>query len=127
MIWSLQLLLFLIRLINNRGRHYIASLPDAPRAYAESCGDGIRMSYRRGIELRREKDSYWLTTHGFVFEPEIKRYVIRHARHDKAFKERLLSQELSSDDVEKMIYELSHHGIRLYLSGRKEDIYNKEE
>lgn len=125
--WSKCLIQHISRIINNRSRHYTASKSLQPRRYAESLGNSIRISYKDGICLVRDKDSYWLKTHGFLFEPDIIKNLIRRARHDKDFKKRLLALEMSSDDVERMVYEVTHHEIRLYLTGRKEDIYLTED
>lgn len=112
------------RAISNGSKYYHAKVSKQPRIYLKMSGDRKSVYLRNGIVIERYYDVFWIKSRLFVFIPEIERYIRRLARKDKDFAARADSNSFSPDDLERMIFFISHGNIKLRMRGRK--IYDYE-
>lgn len=61
----------------------------------------------------------------FIFEPQLWTFVRRKARHDSDFAIRLNKGELTPDDIESIILQITEGIIALHMKGRT--IYDYDE
>lgn len=105
--------------ITNKSKYYYANVSRHPRIYLRLVNDRQSFNLRHGIIIRKYYDIYWVEARAFVFLPDIAEYVRAKSKIDSDFSKRVDELALTSDDIECMIYTLTHGRMKLRLKGRK--------
>lgn len=105
--------------ITNKSKYYYANVSRHPRIYLRLVNDRQSFNLRHGIIIRKYYDIYWVEARAFVFLPDIAEYVRAKSKIDSDFSKRVDELTLTSDDIECMIYTLTHGRMKLRLKGRK--------
>ena len=105
--------------ITNKSKYYYANVSRHPRIYLRLVNDRQSFNLRHGIIIRKYYDIYWVEARAFVFLPDIAEYVRAKSKIDSDFAKRVDELALTSDDIECMIYTLTHGRMKLRLKGRK--------
>lgn len=119
MIQSKELIRYIVNKIANCSRYYTAEVTATPRLYHVRSGTSLNRKYADGIIITRFADAHFLPMHGFIFEPDIVKYVNRVARKDKDFALRLKNINLNPDDIETLVRKLTFDKIMPCMRGRR--------
>lgn len=114
-----ELLIHIANRISNCSRHYTAEVTKEPRSYYGRLAGRVILQKAYGLCITRFKDSHWLPTKAFIFEPDLNDYVTKMSRRNKEFAVRLAMLDLNPDDIELMICTLTFGKIKLFMRGRK--------
>ena len=116
----------IVRLINEYSRYYHARLSRHPRTFASLSGRRKLLCLRHGIIIEKYYDVYWMSSKAFVFLPDIVDYVRHYSKVNTEFAERAKTLSFNMDDIERMVFCLSHDSVKLCMRGRKIFDYSTE-
>lgn len=105
--------------ITNGSKTYFAHVSKIPRIYVSLAGDRLVHHLCHGIIIESYYDVHWIRSRTFIFMPAISSYIKSLSKTDCEFAKRAQSMSLFPDDLERMVYELSLHEIKLWMRGRK--------
>ena len=114
-----ELAKYIVKAVNDRSRYYGARISRTPRLFVKLSGSRLCIPLRHGIIIERVVDECYIKKHAFVFLPDIVDYIRHLSRTNKEFASRVANMNLSADDLELMMLELSYGSIRLRMKGRK--------
>jgi len=125
---TLKLLYRIADVINSSTQKYYAVVPDARREYMTQVDSKLVKSYCWVLNIKvmgkitnHVKRSDWN-----IFEKDMDRIILKMARRDKAFAERIRNCEPTPFDVQTIVRRASFQSLRLKLVTTSYDMYLSE-